>query len=120
MPRFVILRHDMPSGGSRGLHWDLMLEERQALRTWALAAAPRHNVEVSAEQLPHHRISYLEFEGPVSGGRGSVARWDWGEYELCEEGPASLRIELRGQRLRCALTLDYEAGHRWTARFGAP
>ena len=35
MPRFVILEHDHPV-----VHWDLMLEAGEALRTWRLAAPP--------------------------------------------------------------------------------
>src|ERR1700704_4821039 len=77
MPRFVILEHDHPV-----LHWDLMLEAGTALRTWRLARAPSAPGEViDALALPDHRLFYLDYEGPVSGGRGVVKRWDAGEYE---------------------------------------
>lgn len=78
MPRFVVLQHDAP----RGRHWDFMLETQGALATWSLAEAPDAAAEIAAEALADHRREYLEYEGPVSEDRGSVTRWDRGEYEL--------------------------------------
>ena len=40
MPRFVILEHDHPR-----LHWDLMLQTGDALRTWRLASPPTRGCE---------------------------------------------------------------------------
>lgn len=76
MPRFVILEHDHPH-----LHWDLMLEDGDTLRTWRLDQAPTDWTRVDGEELVPHRRVYLDYEGEVSGGRGWVKRWDWGEYE---------------------------------------
>ena len=84
MPRFVILRHDAP----QGLHFDLLLEASGVLRTWALPQPPDSGVEMECEALPDHRMAYLDYEGPVSGGRGTVDRWDWGTYGL-EGGEAA-------------------------------
>ena len=47
MPRFAILEHDSP----RSLHWDLMLEYEDRLRTWALESAPVADVSLAAEAL---------------------------------------------------------------------
>src|SRR5688572_3231695 len=89
MPRFVILEHDHPT-----LHWDLMLESGPVLRTWRLAGPPESAGEVvAAEASFDHRLAYLDYEGPVSGGRGTVLRWDHGTYQL--EGEAAGRIVLR-------------------------
>ena len=78
MPRFVILRHDAP----QGLHFDFLLEVSGVLRTWALPQPPDSGVEMACKALPDHRVEYLDYEGPVSGGRGTVDRWDWGTYGL--------------------------------------
>ena len=59
-----------------------MLEQDGVLRTWALAEEPAAQAEIAAEALGDHRLDYLEYEGPVSGDRGSVSRWDEGEYEM--------------------------------------
>ncbi len=99
MPRFVILEHDCPH-----LHWDLMLEMGNALRTWRLAAPPTPGVFVAAVPLGDHRLHYLDYEGPVSGGRGSVRRWDQGTYDDLKDG-AFLEFHLAGSRVygRCAI-----------------
>ena len=40
MPAYVILFHELPEGGERGSHWDVMLEDGDCLRTWAVEAEP--------------------------------------------------------------------------------
>jgi hypothetical protein len=115
MPRFVILRHETPPGRGRGLHWDLMLECGGVLRTWALAEEPEAGKSIAAEQLPDHRLDYLHYEGPVSQNRGTVSRWDNGEYKILEESPTQLTIALDGARLSATATLtksDKSAGPR--------
>ena len=95
MPRFVVLEHDSP----RGLHWDLMLEQGGVLLTWALAQPPDAAGPIPAEALPDHRPAYLDYEGPVSGGRGSVTRWDAGTCELEHQSDDELTVVLEGKRL---------------------
>jgi hypothetical protein len=94
MPRFVILTHDHPT-----LHWDLMLEMGATLRTWRLTAAPTPGCEMAAEPIPDHRPMYLDYEGPVSGNRGSVTRWDAGTFEVIEESLDRLAVRLSGTAL---------------------
>src|SRR5262245_30386573 len=92
MPRFVILEHDHPA-----LHWDLMLEVGDVLWTWRLAVAPEvASRSIAAERIGDHRRSYLDYEGPVSGGRGTVKPWDRGSYETEVSEPARLRLSWRG------------------------
>ncbi len=92
MPRFVVLRHETPPGHERPTHWDFMLEAGGVLRTWALAEAPCRGRAIAAEELAEHRLAYLEYEGDVSGGRGSVVRWDAGTYEVLD-GRVALQSE---------------------------
>jgi hypothetical protein len=94
MPRYVILEHDHPV-----LHWDFLVEAGTALRAWRLDQPPQGGLVISAQRLPDHRLIYLDFEGPISGGRGSVRRWDSGTCTLDEEGPI-LKFHFQGQRLR--------------------
>lgn len=91
MPRFVILEHDHPFR-----HWDFMLEAGEALRTFRLHALPRPGAIVRAEALGDHRIHYLDYEGPVSGNRGSVQRWDAGAFAWVEDGEKRLVVDLQG------------------------
>jgi hypothetical protein len=95
MPRFVVLEHE----GLRGRHWDFMLQWGDALRTWALTEPPAMGRAIRAEPLADHRLAYLDYEGPISGGRGAVKRWDQGTYELLAETADSLELRLNGQRI---------------------
>ncbi|MBC7350990.1 MAG: hypothetical protein H5U08_01420 [Thermogutta sp.] len=96
MRRFVILEHDSP----RGLHYDFMLETATLLATWALAEIPVTGKIIPAQQLPDHRRIYLEYEGEISGGRGTVRRWDEGTYLLSKRTNLMLELVLDGNRLR--------------------
>jgi hypothetical protein len=121
MPRFVVLEHSTPPGNSRPLHWDFMLESGDVLRTWALAAEPSTGPVVPAELLPDHRMAYLDYEGPVSGGRGTVRRWDAGSYEVVAETDDSLVLALSGQRLSgtARLSLIDDGDRPWQFEYSA-
>jgi hypothetical protein len=109
MPRFVILEHDHPR-----LHWDLMLEHGDVLRTWRLAESPRADgADVPAEPSFDHRPLYLDYEGPVSGDRGTVRRWDHGTYTVVEDNGDSLTIQFVGERLRGLLVLRRTGEGAW-------
>jgi len=110
MRRFVVLTHDYPV-----LHWDLMLEKKAALRTWRLAHEPDGPGPIDAEELPDHRLAYLDYEGAVSGGRGTVRRFDRGEFMVVEETAARVVVELEGKLLRGRATLEHHADSgRWS------
>lgn len=79
MPRFVLLTHDHPTW-----HWDFMLEHEGHLRTWRLDSDPQSPGLIRITQLPDHRLIYLDYEGPVSQQRGTVQRWDRGEYQVIQ------------------------------------
>ncbi len=100
MPRYVILEHDWPTH-----HYDLMLENGSVLRTWRLAALPIINGVTSVEPIGDHRLIYLEYEGPVSGGRGSVKRYDAGEYVVVGDNSQKVTLQLHGQQLNGVITL---------------
>jgi len=105
MPRFVTLTHDHPF-----LHWDFMLEQADSLRTWRLHEQPDAPGPIVAEPLPDHRLEYLDYEGPVSGDRGTVCRWDAGDYILVDEpsnaSSGRIVIRLAGGRLRGTAVLE--------------
>jgi hypothetical protein len=108
MPRFVILQHETDAGS----HYDLMLEVGGVLKTWSLSEPPEADREVACRSLPDHRLAYLDYEGPISGGRGSVKRWDQGTYQREEPIAAEWVVELFGDRMvgRATLTLHTAAG----------
>lgn len=102
--RFALLRHDWPEP-----HRDLVLqrpgqESQERLMTWALYPREPGEDVFRAERmttgravpLEPHRAIYLTYEGPVSGGRGSVSRECGGlvaSAESVENWAFSLRVE---------------------------
>jgi hypothetical protein len=114
MPRFVVLTHDHPV-----LHWDFMLEMGETLRVWRLSVPPSM-LQADATPVPDHRRAYLDYEGPVSGNRGRVTRWDSGEFEWIVDEPNEVSVRLAGGTLRGVARLvpraeDPERG--WSFQF---
>lgn len=110
MPRFVLLEHDHPH-----LHWDFMLESDQGLLTWRLPSPPIMGVALEAEQLPHHRFAYLDYEGAVSGNRGRVVRWDGGTFLWEHRSEERLVVRLQGVQLKGRFLMEYLGDSLWKA-----
>jgi hypothetical protein len=115
MPRFAILRHETPPGSPRPPHWDFMLEDGGTLLTWALAEPPAAGRPIAAEALANHRTAYLDYEGPVSGHRGTVTRWDAGTFQWQRRNDREIVVVLCGQVLGGEMTLTRtdEMSQRW-------
>ena len=115
MPRFVVLEHDSPGGR----HWDFMLETGAVLATWSLPEPPNSGGAIVCEALGDHRLRYLDYEGPISGSRGSVTRWDHGTYDLQHRDETRVVVALDGQRLSGQATLSQLPGEpaRWQFTF---
>ena len=111
MPRFVILDHDHPFP-----HWDFMIECGDRLRTWRLLAEPAPDRTIDAQAIGDHRKDYLDYEGPVGGGRGRVQRWDAGTLTLDMESADELRMTLLGDRLKGCAILRRVDGDSWSCR----
>jgi hypothetical protein len=117
MFRYVVLRHETGPASKRPSHWDLMFEQGGVLRTWACEPLP-NATGVAAQQLPDHRIDYLDYEGPLSGDRGSVSQWDAGTYCLEHDSNVQWTVRLMGGKLTGQLTLHRldESATEWMAR----
>jgi hypothetical protein len=115
VPRFVILRHQT----QQGEHFDCMLELGGVLKTWSLPRRPELGVEISGEALPDHRIEYLDYEGPISGDRGAVSRWEYGTYtpDLCTD--TEWIVQLIGEQLaaRARLVRSEDDPRHWQITF---
>ena len=110
MPRFVLLEHDHPF-----LHWDLMLECGDALQTWRLDRIPAVAATISAEPLPDHRLMYLDYEGSVSGNRGTVKQIDKGDFTQSRPDTdvadhKDVELQLVGTRLRGTARISSQNG----------
>lgn len=102
MPRFAILEHDHPA-----LHWDLLLEAGDACRTWRLASPPASGEVIAAEAIADHRLMYLDYAGPVSGDRGTVTQWDFGQFVWIKATDDEVCVLLAGRRISGRLTLNH-------------
>ncbi len=126
MERFVLLRHTMPAGSDRADHWDLMLEAGGVLRTWELLTLPAawsaalgremgdgEAGTARARVLADHRLEYLDYEGPLSDGRGDVRREDGGGLRWIEDSQTAAVAQLNGAVLQGVLRLTVESGSDW-------
>lgn len=118
MARWVLLRHELADGS---WHHDWMFEHPLAgaqggLITFKLEPSvswpPGGKFE--AERLADHRREYLEYEGPISGGRGGVRRVASGECEV-EAGVEEIRVRLEG-RVFVGHAAGGAAPRRWRFR----
>jgi hypothetical protein len=116
MPRFVILRHET----SEGVHFDFMLEAGDVLKTWSLPEEPRLGMEMECEALADHRRAYLDYEGPISGGRGSVTQWDSGDFTLERQTDMEWVLSVAGKKVAGRIGLNRAAkdSNRWSFSCG--
>lgn len=102
--RFVVLLHQPGVASTRGAksHYDWMFESEGQLLTWATAPMEpgiesiqvNDSIVTCCEPLPPHRLAYLDYEGEVSGGRGSVTRLLAGRYAMKRFGDDIFEAEL--------------------------
>lgn len=118
MPRFVLLEHFWD-----GVHWDLMLEAGEVLRTWAIDSPIVAGVDLPARAIGDHRRLYLEYEGEISGNRGRVRRLDEGTYRILVWSPDHVRVVLTGSQLvgeveLCRVGTGSDGVTSWILRIG--
>lgn len=99
MSVMVVLLHSVPDGSC---HYDWLLSRADGsgpLISWRLAINPRTAgggaTAFDAVRMQDHRRVYLEFEGEVSGGRGSVVQVARGECVVDAEGRDTVRFHAR-------------------------
>jgi DNA polymerase Ligase (LigD) len=95
--RFVVLRHVRRDD----VHFDLMIQQGGALATWKSTVAPEaaQSEAVACERLADHRLTYLEYEGPISGDRGHVTRIDQGACSVEVWDEDRVDVVFRGMRM---------------------
>ena len=107
-PRYVVHRHH-----ATRLHWDVRLEMRGVLVSFAVPQGPplapgKRRLAVHTED---HPIEYLTFHGviPDGYGAGTMTIWDEGTYDLLleKEGTGDRRGEYKIQFHGTRLTGDY-------------
>lgn len=101
--RFVVLAHT----DRLGCHFDLMIDTGDGLATWKCPQPPEQAPRqgLLCRRLGDHRRIYLGYEGPISGDRGWVRRWDSGRCTVLISGPRRWEVDFRGYRLKGVLLL---------------
>lgn len=94
-----------------------MLEQEDELLTWALEKLPTLGDSIPAAELPPHRTAYLDYEGPVSRNRGTVTRWDRGEFHWRSKEKDRYVVELQGVQLQGTATLNRQTATQWLVEF---
>jgi hypothetical protein len=125
MPRFVLLEHVGHPDDGGGRHFDLLLEDGPACRTWKLLDVPQGGAGVVAgRELPRHRLEWLETNGAeVSHNRGFARRIDAGTFESVVLDTESLAdasrlvLAVTGDLLAGCLRLE-TVGDGWAVRLG--
>ena len=110
--QFVILEHTVPVGGDRSDHWDVMLESPNGLLTWASPPFPAGILKWEVTPLPVHRAMYLDYEGPISGNRGYVRRFDRGEFRTQDRQLRAVMLECVGHVLQGQMLFEVHPNGR--------
>ena len=105
-PQFAILQHWQ----NHYTHWDLLLElpARELLATFRVDQPPHTWATVGAlpvQALPDHRRIYLDYQGPISGDRGTVTRCDRGTIRVLQYTATHIGVEITGMLLQGHLDL---------------
>ncbi len=94
------------------------MEEAHGLRAWEVPS-DWHNMPIqTVQELPLHRVEYLEYEGPISGDRGVVRRIARGNYQLLEENATCVRYNLQSEQFSGTITLT-RCEQDWTLTWQA-
>ncbi len=116
--RFVIQRHL-----NNNEHFDLMIELENSDKLFALKILSLdidsllNNTVIKAERLPDHRKEYLEYEGPVSGGRGSVKIFDSGRCRTILYKEDKCEFELSGKNLAGKIIASLIDGRMYNVQY---
>jgi len=112
MPAFVIQRHEKQG---EPMHWDLMLEQGDRLKTFRLDQPPQRLMAASVTATPivDHEKRFLTYEGPVNRGLGQVTIADRGEYETIDRSTTRWQLQLRGDILLGTYILKKTEGELW-------
>ena len=109
--RYVILKHVR----ANDTHWDFMIEQADSLLTWRIGFCPSAfpDTPFEAVKIFDHPLRFLDYEGPVQNGTGSVAREDVGRCEMISQSTNSYKFTLEGLVLHGGFELTCQSGDKW-------
>ncbi|MBN1788152.1 MAG: hypothetical protein JW806_07130 [Sedimentisphaerales bacterium] len=98
MSRFVIHKHTKEGQ----IHWDLMIEEPDYLKTWQLENPPEKLSGQKNKAVPifDHDKKFLTYQGPVNNGKGSVEIVDEGVCKIESKTENDIIVTFQGKVLK--------------------
>jgi len=99
-------------------HFDLRLEWKGTLKSWAIPKGPSFNPEDKrlAVEVEDHPLSYRNFEGTIPKGQyggGTVMIWDEGIWNPTEIKKGVIKFTLEGSRLKGGWALIKMKDNNW-------
>jgi hypothetical protein len=115
MTRFVIQKHSK----ANDVHWDLMIEQADALATWRIDVSPEELTgnTISAEKIFDHELRFLTYEGPVNNGKGSVCIADSGICRIRTNDDDRVVGVFDGECVKGEFCLKQICGNTWEISF---
>ena len=96
--RFVIHKHTQDGQ----IHWDLMIESGDKLKTWRLENPPEQLATETTKAVPifDHDKKFLTYQGPVNNGKGTVEIVDEGICTIKSATENQMNINFEGKILK--------------------
>ena len=108
--RWVLLRHIGAPNDLRGIHFDLLLEDKNFCRTWRLRQIPLlDGPYVNAAYIAPHNLAWLDIkEKNVSGNRGVATRIKNGVFfkSLRSVKNSSINLLMQWEDVEAILLID--------------
>ena len=101
MPKLI---YSIQKHHARTLHYDLRLEWKGILKSWAVPKGPPKTAKDKrlAIQTPDHARSYAFFDGIIKDGygKGKVELWDRGTHKPSKITGKEIITEINGKKLK--------------------
>ena len=108
--RWVLLKHIASPDDIGGVHFDLLLEDKEFCRTWRLSDIPKlDGPYVDSVSVAPHNLYWLDIEEKVvSGNRGVAMRIKQGIFlqSFSSGESSSMNLSLIWDKLEVALVID--------------
>jgi len=108
--RWVLLRHIGAPNDLKGIHFDLLLEDKKFCRTWRLRDIPLlDGPYVDSAYIAPHSLEWLDYqEKVVSGNRGVATRIKQGIFfeSLPSIEQAFIKVSLQWEEAEGQLVID--------------
>jgi hypothetical protein len=102
--RFVIHKHTH----GKDIHWDLMIEQENCLKTWRLEVPPEKLATEKTRATPifDHDKKFFTYQGSVNNGKGTVEIVDEGTCTIESVDENQMNINFEGKILKGSLKFE--------------